>query len=187
MHVCAPQVFRADHFTCGGFYQRWAGQEDGALVTDDDGFVGHGGHVGAPGGTQAHDDGNLGNVVCAHPGLVVENAAEVVAVGEDFILLGQVGATGIHQVDAGQAVGHGDFLGPQVLFHGQREVGAAFDGGVVGDNHALGAGDAADAGDDASGGHFFLIDVVGGELADFEEGGAFVDEGVDFLRGSFFA
>ena len=43
----------------------------------------------------------------------------------------------------------GDLLGPQVLLHRDRVVGAAFDGGVVGDDHALAPGDPADAGDDA--------------------------------------
>jgi hypothetical protein len=40
----------------------------------------------------------------AHVGLVEEDAAEVVAVGEDLVLVGQVGAARVHQVDAGQVV-----------------------------------------------------------------------------------
>ena len=179
VHVGTAQVFGADDFTGGGFYQRRAGQEDGALVAHDDGFVGHGGYVGTAGGAQAHDDGDLGNVVGGHAGLVVEDAAEVVAVGEDVVLPWQVGAAGVDQVDAGQAVLQGDFLGAQVFLDRQRVVAAAFHGGVVGDDHAFGAGDAADAGDDACGRDFFVIDVVGGELADFQEGGAVVQEAVD--------
>src|SRR5690606_21973084 len=127
-----------DHFAGGGFDQRRAGQEDGALVAHDDGFIGHGGHVGAAGGAQAHDDGDLGDVVGAHAGLVVEDAAEVVSVGEDVVLAWQVGAAGVDQVDAGQSVLQGDFLGAQVFFHRERVVAAAFDGGVVGDDHTFG-------------------------------------------------
>src|SRR5690606_27160607 len=122
VYVGAPQVFGADHFTGRGFHQRRAGQEDGALVAHDDGFVGHGGHVGAASGAQAHDDGDLGDVVGAHAGLVVEDAAEVVAVGEDVVLAWQVGAAGVDQVDAGQSVLQGDFLGAQVVFHRERVV-----------------------------------------------------------------
>src|SRR5690606_12636273 len=59
VYVGASQVFGADHFTGGGFHQRRASQEDGALVAHDDGFVGHGGHVGAASGAQAHNDGDL--------------------------------------------------------------------------------------------------------------------------------
>src|SRR6056297_171063 len=183
VYVCATEVFGGYYFTGGGFFQWRAGQEDGALVADDDGFVRHGGHVGATGGAQAHDDGNLGDVVGGHAGLVVEDAAEVVAVREDFVLPWQVGAARVYEVDAGQAVLQGDFLGPQVFFHRQRVVAATFNGGVVGDDHAFGAGDTAHAGDHASCRDFFAIDVVGGELADFQEGGAVVQEAVDALAG----
>ena len=61
--VGATEVFGADHFTGGRFYQRRPGQEDGALVADDNGFVSHGGHVGATGGAQTHNDGDLRDVV----------------------------------------------------------------------------------------------------------------------------
>ena len=81
--------------------------------------------------------------------LVVEDAAEVLAVGKDLVLQRQEGAAGVDQVDAGQAVLQGDLLGPQVLLDRQRVVGAALDRGVVGDDHHLPAVDLADAGDHA--------------------------------------
>ena len=44
-------------------------------------------------------------------------------VGKNPILLGQIGATTVHQVDAGQAILLGDFLGAHVFFHSRgREV-----------------------------------------------------------------
>src|SRR5690554_4487991 len=183
VYVGATKVFGADYFTGGGFYQRRAGQEDGALITDDDGFVGHGRNVGANGGTQAHNDSDLRDVVGRHAGLVKEDAAEVVAIREYFVLSWQVGTAGVDQVDARQAVLQGDFLGSQVFLDGQRVVAAAFYGGVVGDDHAFGAGDAAHAGDHACCGDFFIVDVVGGKLADFQERGAVVQEAVDALSG----
>ena len=45
--------------------------------------------------------------------------AEALAVGEHLVLVGQVGAAGVHQVGAGQAVLGGDLLRPQVLLHRQ--------------------------------------------------------------------
>src|SRR5690606_27154732 len=117
----------------------------------DDALVAHRRHVGAAGGATAHHHRQLRNVAGAEPGLVVEDPAEVFLVGEDLVLQRQEGAAGIDQVDAGQAVLQGHFLGPQVLFHRDREVGAALDRGVVGHDHHLGAVHAADAGDDAGG------------------------------------
>jgi len=139
------------------------------------------------GGAQAHNDGDLGDTIGRHSGLVVEDAPEVVAVREDFVLPWQVGAAGVYQVDAGQAVGFSNFLGAQVFFDGQGVVAAAFDGRIVGDDHAFGAADPADAGDYAGGVDVFAVDVVGGELADFEEGGAFIKEFVDALSWQEFA
>src|SRR6202008_4922894 len=44
-------------------------------------------HIGAPGRARAHEAGDLGDARGAHPGLVGEDAAEVVAVGEDLGLV----------------------------------------------------------------------------------------------------
>ena len=111
----------------------------------------------------------------------------MVAIREYFVLAGQVGTAGVDQVDARQAVLQGNFLGAQVFLHRQRVVAAAFYGGVVGDNHAFGAGHAAHAGDDACCGDFFIVDVVSGELANFQERGTVVQEAVDALSGKQFA
>ncbi len=99
----------------------------------------------------------------------------MVAVGEHLILIGQVGAAGIHQIDAGQAVLHGDFLGPQVLLHGHGVVRSALHRGVVADDHAIRARHAADPGDHAGPRHAAAIHVPGRELADLEEWGARVE------------
>jgi hypothetical protein len=157
VHVAAAQVFGAHHLAGGGLHQRRAAQEDGALVLDDDGLVAHRRHVGAAGGARAHHHGDLRDALGRHVGLVEEDAAEVVAVGEDLVLLGQEGAAGIHQVDARQAVLLGDLLGAQVLLHRHRVVGAALHGGVVGDDHALDAADPADAGDHPGRGRVVVV------------------------------
>src|SRR5207253_764539 len=79
VHVAAAEVFRADHLAGGRLHQRRAAQEDGALVLDDDRLVAHGRHVGAAGGARAHHHGQLRDALRAEVGLVVEDAAEVVA------------------------------------------------------------------------------------------------------------
>lgn len=61
VEVAAAEVFGGDDFAGGGFDEGRAGEEDGALVLDDDGFVGHGGDVGAAGGAGAHHYGYLGD------------------------------------------------------------------------------------------------------------------------------
>ena len=106
---------------------------------DDDGLVGHRRHVRAAGGAAAEDGGDLRDALRAHGRLVEEDPAEVVAVGEDLVLARQEGAAGVDEVDARQPVLQGHLLRAQVLLHRHRVVGAALDGGVVGDDDALAA------------------------------------------------
>ena len=188
--VAAAEFFRGDDFAGGGFHERGPAEEDGALVADDDGFVAHGGHVGAAGSAGAEDRGDLRDAALRHGGLVVEDAAEVVAVGEDFVLHGQERAAGVDEVDARQVVVQGDFLGAEVFFDGHRIVAAAFDGGVVGDDDGFASGDASDAGDDPCGGCVVpvgAVHAVGGERGEVEEGRARVEEGVAPFAGEEFA
>ena len=67
----------------------------------------------------------------------------MVHVGEDLGLPRQVGAAALQQVDARQPVLHRDLLRSKLLLDGDRVEGAAFDGRVVGDHHALPAVDRA--------------------------------------------
>jgi hypothetical protein len=102
-------------------------------------LVRHRRHIGAAGGAGAHDHGDLRDALGRHVGLVVEDAPEMVAVGKHLVLVGQVGAAAVHQVDAGQAVLRGDLLRAQVLLDRHRVVGAALHRGVVADDHDLAA------------------------------------------------
>ena len=102
--VGAAQFLGADDLAGGGLHQRRSAQEDRALAAHDHRLVRHGGHVGAAGGARAHHAGDLGDALGAHPGLVVEDATEVLAVGEHLGLVRQVRAARVHQVDARQPV-----------------------------------------------------------------------------------
>jgi hypothetical protein len=105
----------------------------------------------------------------------------VVAVGEDLGLQRQEGAARVDEVDARQPVLLGDLLGAQVLLDGQREVGAALDGRVVGDEHALAAFDRADPGDDPGPGCLVVVHVPRSERRELEERRVRVEQAVDSL------
>ena len=179
MHVGAAERFGVDDFAGRRLHQRRAAEEDRALLAHDDRFVAHRRHVRAARGARAHDDGDLRNVLRAQPRLVVEDAAEVFLVGEHLVLQRQERAAGVDEVDARQAVLARDFLRAQMLLHRHREVGAALDRRVVGDDHDFLAMHAADAGDDARGGRGVVVHAFGGEGRDFEEGRARVEQGGD--------
>ncbi len=164
-----------------GLHERRTGQEDRAGALHDHALVAHRGDVGAPGRARAHHGRQLRNAVGRHARLVVEDAPEMVAVGEDLGLQRQVGAAGIDQVDARQAVLEGDLLCAQVLLDGQREVRAALDRGVVGDDHALAAVHRADAGDDARAGRLVLVHAEGRQRRELEPRGVGVEQEVDAL------
>ena len=164
------QLLGRDDLARRGLHQRRTGQEDGALLADDDALVRHGRDIGAAGGAGAHDAGDLGDRLGRHPGLVEEDAAEMVAVGEDLGLVGQVGAAGIDQIDAGQTVLFGDLLGAQVLLHRHREIGAALHRRVVGNDHHLAARHPADATDHARARRLIVIHAERCQLPDLEEG-----------------
>ena len=181
--VAAAEVLGADLLARGRLHQRRAAEEDRALVLDDDRLVAHRRHVGAAGGARPHDGGDLADAGGRHLRLVEEDAAEVVAVGEHLVLHRQEGAAGVDEVDAGQVVLLGDRLGAQVLLDRERVVGAALHRGVVGDDHAVAAGDLADAGDDAGARHLAPVHVVGGQRGDLEERRAGVEQVVDPVAG----
>ena len=127
------------------------------------------GHVRAAGGARAHDDGDLRDALGRHARLVEEDAAEMLLVGKDLGLQRQEGAARVDEVDARQPVLERDLLRAQVLLHRDRVVGAALDGGVVGDDQHLAARDASDAGDDAGAGRLVVVHLPGGQGRELEE------------------
>ena len=86
------EVLRAYHLAGRRLHQRRAAEEDGALVLHDDALVRHRRHIGAAGSAGAHHHGDLRNPQRRHIGLVVEDTAEMLAVGKHFRLRRQIGA-----------------------------------------------------------------------------------------------
>ena len=157
MHICAAQLLCAHLLAGSRLHQRRPAQEDCPRPLHNHRFVAHRRHVGPARGAASHHRGDLGNPRAAHPGLVVEDAPEVVHIREDLVLHRQECAAGVHQIETGQVVFQGDLLGAQVLFDGHRVVGPAFDSGVVGDDHHLPACHPPDAGDDARAGRVAVV------------------------------
>ncbi len=100
----------------------------------------------------------------------------MVAVRENLILIGQVRAAGIDQIDAGQAIFARDFLRAQVLFHRHRIIGAALHCRIVADDHAVAARHTPDAGDDAAGRSRAAIHAMRCRQPHFEKRGTRIEQ-----------
>ncbi len=122
-----------------------------------------------------------------HLRLVVEDAAEMPLVGEDLVLQRQEGAAGIDHVDAGQIVLPRDILGAQMLLHRHRIIGAALDGGIVGDHDAFAPRYPPYSRYDAGRMHVAAIEAMGRQRRQFEKGGTGIDQQVDALAGQHLA
>ena len=94
--VGAAKLLRRDVFAGRRFHKWGTTQKDRACSLHDDRFVGHRRHIGATGRARPHDDGDLRNAERRHSSLVVEDAAEVIAVGEDLRLQRQERAARVH-------------------------------------------------------------------------------------------
>ncbi len=166
MNICTTQVFRRDFFPGRGFDQRRPSQKDRARPPDDHRFVAHRRDVSAACRAASHHAGNLWDACRAHPRLIVEDAAKIVAVREDFSLHRQKCAAAVHQIDAGQIVLQSDLLRAQVLPDSHRIIRAALDGRIVSDDQAFRAAYATNAGDDASRRRDVLVKFPSGERRD---------------------
>ncbi len=183
VHLCPAELLRGHVLAGRGLHERRAAEEDRAGAAHDHRLVAHGRHVGAARGARSHHHRDLGDARGRHARLVVEDAAEVVAVGEHLGLERQVGAAGVGQVDAGEVVLRRHLLRAQVLLDREREVASALDRGVVCDDHARAAGDRADAGDDARRRRLAVVEAVSRERRELQERRARVDQALDPLAG----
>jgi hypothetical protein len=169
VHVRSAQFLGADDFAGRRLHQRRPGEKDRALLADDDRLVRHRWHIGSARGARAHHHADLRDAFGRHRRLVVENAAEMIAVRKDVGLVGQVSAPGIDQVDAWQVVLARNVLRAQVLFDRHRIVRSALDGRVVADDHAFATRDPAKPGDDPRRSDGIVVHPVRGELRELQK------------------
>ena len=185
--VTAAQVLGCDNFACRGPYKGWTRQKDRALFFHNDRHIRHGRHICPARRTRPHNHSDLRNAFGAHLRLIVENPAKVIAVGENFVLIGQVRAATVDQIDAGQIVLFGDLLCTQVLFDGHRIIGAALHGGVVAHNHHLVALHPANACNDTRTRGGAIVHAMGCRRANFQKGGSGIEQVRDTLTGQHLA
>ena len=181
VHLSPTELLRRDHLSDRGLHQRRTTEEDRALAAHDDRLVAHRRYVGATRGARSEHRGELRDALGRHPCLVEEDATEVVAVGEDLVLLGEERPAGIHQVEARQTVLTCDLLSPQMLLDRHREVGAALHGRIVADDHHVPAVHQSDAGDHSGARSFAVVEPVRREWRHLEERTPLVEKSVDAL------
>ena len=136
MRIRPPQPFVVHFLPDSGFDQVGTRQKDATVALNNEGFVGHDGQVGTAGNTRPHNGRDLNDSHGGHAGIVTENPTKMLFVCKYFVLHGQVDSSTVHQVNNGQTVFHGNFLGSQVFFAGDGEPGPRLDGWVVGHHHA---------------------------------------------------
>ena len=91
-------------------------------------------------------------------------------VGENFILTGQVGAAGIHEINTGQIIFCGYGLSAKMFFHRQGIITATFNRGVIGHNNAFLSANATYAGNNAGCWNRLSVNLMSGQGGEFQEG-----------------
>ena len=179
VHLAAAQFFGIHLFAGGSKGQFRPAKIHEALATHDHHLIAERRDIGTASGARPHDDSDLRHPVTGHADLLVKDRSELPLIGENVFLIRQEGTAGIHQRDNRKTVLPGNLLGAHVLARGHAEIGAALNGSVIGDDHALAALDHTDAGDDAATRWHAIIFVQPGKLPDFQKGGARVDQPLD--------
>jgi hypothetical protein len=179
MEVATAEVLGRHLLAGRGLHQRRPAEEDRAGPLHDHRLVAHRRDVCAAGRRAAHHQRHLRDPKRRHPGLVVEDPPEVVAVGEDVGLQWQERSTRIDEVHARQPVLERDLLRAEVLLDGHWVVGAALDGRVVGDDDTGRALDPADSRDHARTRRIVVVHAVRSERAQLEEGAPGIEQAVD--------
>ena len=183
VHVAAAELFGADHLPSRGFDERRTAEKDRAGTFDDHRLVAHRRNVRAARRARSHDRGDLRDAFARHARLIVEDAAEVVAIGKHFVLQRQERAARIDEIDARKKVLLGDLLCAQMFLHRYGIVRAALDGRIVRDDDAALVFDRADARDHPGRRAVAAVHLVCGEGADLEKVRLRIDEPVDALAG----
>ena len=100
-----------------------------------------------------------------HIGLIKKDAAKMIAVWKDLILVWKVRAATINEIDARQIISTCNLLGAKVLLYREGKIRAAFHRRIIGNDHTVNTANLADARDHASRRHLVIIHAIGCKLA----------------------
>ncbi len=177
--ISTAEILGGDRLAGGGLHERRAGEKNRPLTLHDDDLVRHRRDVGSARRAGTKDGRDLRDSRGRHPGLVVEDPAEVIAVGKDLGLEREERPAGVDEVDTRQPVFQGHLLGAEVLLDGDREVRPPFHGRVVCHDHHLAARDATDAGEKPGARGPAVVHPVSRERRELEERRVAVEEVLD--------
>jgi hypothetical protein len=185
--VASAKILGTDLLAGRGFDKRWSGKKDRALVSNDHTLVTHRRDIGSAGRTTTHYARDLGDALRTHLRLVEKDSAEMIPIGKDLRLVRQIGTPAIDQINAGQSIGFGNFLGSEMLLHSHRIISATFDGRVIAHDHRLPARHPSNPANDACTRHLAIIHVASGELANLKEWRAGIEQSLDTIARKQFA
>ncbi len=96
MDIRAAEVLGAHDFSGRSLHERRPAEEDRALLADDDSLIAHGRHISPAGRAGSHHGRNLRDAGGGHARLVEEDATEMLAIREDFVLVRKVCPARVH-------------------------------------------------------------------------------------------
>ena len=110
----AAEGFRIDDLAGRAFDEIRTAQAHEARAFDHDDVIAERGKIGAARDARTHHGGDLRHTELApHKGIIVENSPAAILARKNTVLVRQIDAGGIHQIDDRHAVAHGDFLRAQ--------------------------------------------------------------------------
>ena len=174
MDIAPAQIFSSHDLPGSGLDQRWSPKKNRALMHDDDGFITHRRDIRPASGAGPHNHSDLRNAFGRHGCLIIKNPTKMIPIRKHFILIRQVGTTGIDQIQARQIVLISNFLRAQMFFNRDRIIGAALDGRVITHDDTFLTRHPSDTRNNTGGRRsshamLILIHVVGGELREFKK------------------
>ena len=117
-----------------------------------------------------HDRRDLRNVEFAtHQRVIKKDSARAVLTWKDSVLIRQINAGRIYQINDGRAITHSNFLRTQNFRDRLRPPGARLHCCVIGDNDGGAALNAAKSGDHSGGRRLPVIKIVCDQQPDFDE------------------
>ena len=140
VHLRAAQFFSGNFLPDRGLHQRRPREEESRTFGHQN-VIAHHRQVRAARDAHPHDGGDLRNAHGAHDGVVAEDAAEIVGIGENIFLQRQKYARGIDQINRGNVIFDGNILRADDFLRREREERSGLHRGVVGDDHHQAAAD----------------------------------------------